>query len=59
MGQRTHLRLHMGCGEALRSRLALGGDRRQEGGERSGAGQAARALTSRCPQRTGGGNKHS
>lgn len=59
MGQRTHLRLHMGCGEALRSRLALVGERRQDGAERSGAGQAARALTSRYTHCKGGGNKHS
>ena len=58
MGQRTHLRLHMGCGEALRSRLVLAGERRSQAGARNAAGRS-QALAGRDPQRTGGGNKHS
>lgn len=58
MGQRTHLRLHMGCGEALRSRLAVLGERRREGVQ-TGPGRGTRALTSRYADRIRDGNKHS
>lgn len=58
MGYRTHLRLHMGCGEALRSRLEVLCERRREGGQ-NGAGRGTRSLTSRYAQRSRSGHKHS
>lgn len=57
MGQRTHLRLHMGCGEALTSRLAVVCERRRD--IQNEPGRGTRALTSRYADRTRGGNKHS
>lgn len=58
MGQRTHLRLHMGCGEALTSRLAVLCERRREGIQ-NGPGRGTRVLTSRYADRIRSGNKHS
>lgn len=57
MGQRTHLRLHMGCGESLTSRLAVVCERRRD--IQNEPGRGTRALTSRYTDRTRGGNKHS